>query len=321
MSGNEILSREELDALVSGVDKGEVDTEGNISSEGDAKPYDITARVRHDNCDSPVLGMINDRFAETLGNSLFDLFRKRIEVKVVENQVIKYDEFTKTVDEPANINVVHITPNGKPAFFILEAGLVFVLVDKLYGGPGHVKEQTTWKNFTPTEMHVIKKFLGMCFLDMQKAFSRIADIDFEYKNSDIELRYIDVFKKEDELMTSKFHIEIDDFGGDMKIVMPYEIIEHQDSGKKQGENNASGQDPVWCHELMDNVYEAPIEVTAVIGETQLKLGQAMQLKKGDIIPVENPRHVILRTNDMTVLLGELGVHNNSYAVMVTEKRC
>ena len=75
MSGNDVLSQDEIDALLHGVDSGAVATEAPPAP-GEARAYDLANQVRIVRGRMPTLEMINERFARLFRTSLFNMLRR-----------------------------------------------------------------------------------------------------------------------------------------------------------------------------------------------------------------------------------------------------
>ena len=74
---SDLLSQEEIDALLHGVGSGDVETEGDEGlGEGEAQSYDFTSQDRIVRGRMPTLEMINERFARYFRTSLFNMLRR-----------------------------------------------------------------------------------------------------------------------------------------------------------------------------------------------------------------------------------------------------
>ena len=75
MSVNELLSQDEIDALLHGVDDGEVETENDLElQDGVAREFDFASHDRIVRGRMPTLEMINERFARNFRVSMFNLY-------------------------------------------------------------------------------------------------------------------------------------------------------------------------------------------------------------------------------------------------------
>ena len=73
---SDLLSQDEIDALLHGVDSGAVDTEDAPPAPGEARSYDFASQDRIVRGRLPTLEMINERFARTWRIGLFNLLRR-----------------------------------------------------------------------------------------------------------------------------------------------------------------------------------------------------------------------------------------------------
>ena len=74
----------------------------------------------------------------------------------------------------------------------------------------------------------------------------------------------------------------------------------------------------WSSALRDDVCDAPVALRTVMAETRLSLGELVDLKAGDIIPIELPSTVRVFAGDSVVLEGTFGVSRGYNAVKVIQ---
>ena len=223
MAVQDLLSQDEIDALLHGVDDGLVQTEGN-GEPGGIKSYDLTTQDRIVRGRMPTLEMINERFARYTRVSMFNLLRRSADVAVGGVQVMKFGEYIHSLYVPTSLNLVKIKPLRGTALFILDAKLVFKLVDNFFGGDGrHAKIEG--REFTPTELRVVRMVLDQAFLDMKEAWHAIMEVNFEYLNSEVNPAMANIVGPSEAVVVSTFHIELDGGGGDLHVTMPYSMIE------------------------------------------------------------------------------------------------
>jgi len=185
MSIDDLLSQDEIDALLHGVDEGSVETEdeeGAFSGEG-AHAYDFTSQDRIVRGRMPTLEMVNERFARYFRISLFNLLRRTAEVSFSGVQVIKFSEFVHSLFVPTNLNLIRFKPLRGRALIVMDPNLVFTAVDNYFGGSGQFYNKIEGREFTPTEMRVIQILLDMAFKDLKEAWKPVMEVEFEYINS------------------------------------------------------------------------------------------------------------------------------------------
>ena len=172
----------------------------------------------------PTLEMINERFTRYTRISLFNLLRRSAEVVSGGVQIMKFGEYVHSLYVPTSLNLVKVRPLKGTGLFVLDAKLVFKLVDNFFGGDGrHAKIEG--REFTPTETRIVQMVLEQLFIDMKEAWGSILDVDFEYLNSEVNPAMANIVSPAEVVVVSTFHIELDGGGGDLQLTIPYSMIE------------------------------------------------------------------------------------------------
>ena len=83
MASSDLLSQDEIDALLHGVDSGEVETGADeVLDPTEVRGYDFASQDRIVRGRLPTLEMINERFARYLRTSLFNMLRRSADISV-----------------------------------------------------------------------------------------------------------------------------------------------------------------------------------------------------------------------------------------------
>lgn len=318
MAVQDLLSQDEIDALLHGVDDGDIDTE-SAEPEGGVKSYDLATQDRIVRGRMPTLEMINERFARYTRITLFNFLRRTADVSVGGVQIQKFGEYIHSLYVPTSLNMIKIKPLRGTALFIFDAKLVFKLVDNFFGGDGrHVKIEG--REFTPTENRVIQMVLSMAFKDMAKAWSNVYSVDFEYINSEVNPSLANIVSPSEVVIVSTFHIDLDGGGGDMHLTIPYSMIEPIREVLDAGVQSDVGEtDERWMKTLRSDIMEASIPMWAKIVEKNVSLLEVSEMKKGDIISVDMPDYVTFVANGIPLFKTKLGVSRGNIAVKILER--
>ena len=313
---DDVLSQEEIDALLHGVDEGEIDTEAGDSDDSDFKSYDLTSQDRIVRGRMPTLEMINERFARHTRISLFNLLRRSADVSIGGIQVLKFGEYVHTLYVPTSLNMVRVPPLRGMALFVLEAKLVFKLVDNFFGGDGH-HAKVEGREFTPTELRVVQMLLDQAFKDLEEAWKPLYKLEFESVGAEVNPAMANIVSPSEAVIVSSFHIEMDGGGGDMHITMPYSMVEPikdiLDSGMT-GDIHES--DERWVNALRRDIVRAKVALDVTVAERELTLREIIDLEEGDVIPVEIPEALTLRANGVPLFKTRLGTSRGNLALEV-----
>jgi flagellar motor switch protein FliM len=314
----DLLSQDEIDALLHGVDEGDIETEPDFVP-GEARPYDLTSQDRIVRGRMPTLEMINERFARYTRISLFNLLRRTADVAVGGIQIMKFGEYVHTLYVPTSLNMVKFRPLRGTALFIFDAKLVFKLVDNFFGGDGrHAKIEG--REFTPTELRVVQMVLQTAFADLKEAWKTVMPIDFEFINSEVNPAMANIVSPSEVVVVSTFHVELDGGGGDLHITLPYSMIEPiretLDAGMQSDVDDA---DERWVKSLREDIMDARVDLRCSIAERMVPLRDIIDLQPGDIIPIELPDKVVLSANEMPIYNARVGASRGYLALKIQDK--
>ena len=317
MAVQDLLSQDEIDALLHGVDDGLVQTE-MAAEPGSVKSYDLTSQDRIVRGRMPTLEMINERFARYTRISMFNMLRRSADVAVGGVQVMKFGEYVHSLYVPTSLNLVKIKPLRGTALFILDAKLVFKLVDNFFGGDGrHAKIEG--REFTPTELRVVRMVLEQAFVDLKEAWQAIMEVNFEYINSEVNPAMANIVGPSEAIVVSTFHIELDGGGGDLHVTMPYSMIEPVREMLDAGfQSDLDDQDERWVNALRQDVLDVDVPIGATVARRQLRLRDILHMQPGDVIPVDMPEEMIMRANGVPAFKVKMGSHKGNLALQVIE---
>ncbi|MBT5292545.1 MAG: flagellar motor switch protein FliM [Cellvibrionales bacterium] len=320
MVADEILSQEEIDALLHGVDDGDIETETDEGSENsDFTSYDLTSQDRIVRGRMPTLELINERFARHTRVSLFNMLRRSAEVSIGGVQVQKFGEYIQTLYVPTSLNMVRVQPLRGMALFVLEAKLVFKLVDNFFGGDGH-HAKIEGRDFTPTELRVVQMLLEQAFKDLEEAWKPLFEMKFDCVGSEVNPAMANIVSPSEAVIVSSFHIELDGGGGDMHITMPYSMIEPikdiLDSGMT---GDVHEVDERWIKALRRDILRASVDLECTVVEKQMSLRDIIDLKQGDVIPVDIPEALTLRANGVPIYKTRMGTSRGNLGLEIVER--
>jgi flagellar motor switch protein FliM len=321
MSVNDLLSQDEIDALLHGVSSDEIDTDDDdIPGEGEARSYDFSSQDRIVRGRMPTLEMINERYARLFRISLFNLLRRSAEIAVGGVQMLKFSEYVHSLFVPTSLNLVRIHPLRGTALFVLDPKLVFTIVDNYFGGDGRFHTKIEGREFTPTEQRVIQMILKNVFVDLKEAWAPIMNIDFEFTNSEVNPQFANIVSPTEVVVVTIFHVELEGGGGDFHITMPYSMLEPIREVLDAGvQSDVDDTDERWINALRDEIEMATVTLNGRLLEAEYTLRDMLNLKAGDIIPIQMPQQATICAENVPVLRGVFGLARGKNAIKVVEQ--
>ena len=312
----DLLSQDEINALLHGVDEGEVD----MNAEGAAqnvRPYDLTSQehvVRHK---MPALEAINENFARALRNNLFNLLRRDAEVNVTVTKIGKFSEYKHSLYMPTSLNLFKLRPLRGTAILAIDASLVFRMVDTFFGGTGReVKIES--REFTPTEKRIVQMVLNQAYLDIVEAWKSVYKVELEPQRSEVNPEVVNILSPSELIMISVFSVSFDGGGGgEIQLALPYKMIEPIRELLEMGQRvEADEVDESWGEAMRADIMDARVEFGCRMFQQSVTLRDVVDLEAGDVIPVDMPETVILKANGIPMFNTRIGVSNGNLALKI-----
>ena len=326
----QLLSQDEIDALLKGISDGEIETakEGEPEAAAaapaervNAEVFDFAKYTKGRKERLSALEFISDRLSKSLRSALTLFLEREVDINIAPTQYTEYGEFIKTLPLPTNMNIV-ITDNLKGFFIVIfDAKLIFCVLETVFGSNTITVPKIEGREFTKIEFNVIKKLVDLVSVEMEKAWEPVYEIRCKYSRSEINPNYITMVSQEETVVLLEFSIEIADVVSWMKICMPYGILETikgyliSTPSREDMEMRAK-----WFQKLQGSVNEVPLELRAVLGKKKLTVQEFLKMKRDSVIitdsSVDEP--IDLTIMDVTKLRGKMGIWRGNKAVKVEQ---
>ena len=310
------LSQEEVDALLKGVngDQDDVATQEDVAG---VRTYNLATQERIVRGRMPTLEIINERFARLLRVGLFNFLRRSAEVSVGSVRVSKYSEFIRNLVVPTNLNLVHMKPLRGTALMVFDPGLVFLLVDNLFGGDGRFHTRVEGRDFTQTEQRIILRILDIVFEAYTKSWEPVYPVEFEYIRSEMNTQFANIATPNEVVVASTFTVELGSVSGQIHFCMPYSMIEPiRDSLTSSLQGEALEVDKRWIRLMTQQIQIAEVELVASLGTAKVNFDEILNMRVGDIIPLQIPEFISATVDGVPVMDCSYGVMNGQYALKV-----
>jgi flagellar motor switch protein FliM len=283
-----ILSQEEIDALLKGIEDGKVETTSESPGAGpEAVAYDFANQDRIIRGRMPTLEGINDFFARSLRNPLTLILRKNLEITPHKLVLMKYGEFTRTLPQPCSIHVFKINPLRGTGLLVLDPKLVFSFVDIFLGGTGRMNFRIEGRDFTPIESKLIMKVVNIIFSELEKVWSSVHPLSFQYLRSEFNSQFASIVPPTDLVLTIPFDLELEQVNGLITLCIPYSALEPIKAKLYSGfQTDPLECDQSWVLRIADQVKATEVEVVIELGKVSVSAQRLLQLKEGDILTLE-----------------------------------
>lgn len=314
---NDVLSQDEIDALLSGVDDESIPTETDeveAAALEAVRGYDLTSNDRVVRGRLATLEMIHERFTRHLRVSIFNLLANNPDVSLQSTQFIKYDEYVRSLFVPTSVNMFRLRPLKGVAYAVFDAKLVFNLVDNFYGGHGrHTKIEG--REFTRAENRVIRRVLESLFRNLAEAWLNVLELKPQYVGSEVNPSLAGAIGSSEVVVVSKFFVDLPGGGGELHLAYPYSMLEPvRKYLEAPAQSSEADTDVDFGSVLRKAILNTNVVMGSALCRVPMTLRDVMAFREGQIIPIDIPPDVVVRANELPVFRARLGTSKGRIAL-------
>ncbi len=278
---DQILSQEEIDALLSAMDRGEVDLKQAKKAPPIIEPYSLTSQNAALLNQFNVLEEVYDTFATLLADYLSSSLNAPLEVELVSAEVVQYGEFINAFSTPTGLVIFSMEPLVGSALLAIEADLSFGLIDCMLGGSG--KPLAALREFTFIEQKMIEKFAIQTLKIFEKAWAKIYPVKTSLKRTETKPEFVHMVNPNELMIIIVFSLKGEEFSGNVHFCIStimLEPIKERLSSKFRTEDDIEHG---WRIQLQGLLMDTPVSLIAELGKTTYTVRNLLKLRVDDVL--------------------------------------
>lgn len=317
-----ILSQEEVDALLQGMMTGEVDTTpSEAPSTSGLHGYDFFNQEKIIRGRMPTFDMVNDRFIRLLSISWTAALRTSVEFSVLSTQIVKFGDVVKKFPLPSSLNIFHAEPLRGHGLLVMDAMLVYLLVDHFFGGAGQTHVKPEGRDFTVIQQRIIKTFVRLAFADLQRAWEPVWPVKLQHVRSESNPQFAMIVSASEIAVSVRLQIQIGDHARELFIVYPYAMLEPIKEKLYSGFiSDQVGHDLSWASRFKQELQNCEVEATVQLGTASVRVRDILNFAPGDVVLLQQSPGDSLTCfiEGLPKLEGTAGVLKGNQAFCVTK---
>lgn len=314
-----ILSQEEVNALLKGIESGEVSTADRFPGGQGIQTYDLTSHDRVVRGRMPTLEIINERFARIFQISISAALKKIVDIHLSSVEVTKFGDFMKHIPLPSCINIFKMEPLKSFSLMIIDPRMVYLLIDHFFGGKGQTHVKIEGRDFTPIEHRIIGRIVSLAFQDLEKAWRPVHPVNIALSRTEINPQFASIVTPTEVVVIVEFSVEIDSSPGKINLCIPYPSIEPIKEKLQAGYQSDHYEiDSKWLDRFREQLLECPVTITVELGEADVKVRDILNLSIGDVIMLDKSvdEYIVAKIGSIAKFNGRPGVYRGNLAYQI-----
>jgi flagellar motor switch protein FliM len=322
---SDILSQEEIDALLNALSSGEVSAEAAKAEAGErqarVKPYDFLRPSKFSKEQIRTIHFMHETYGRLWSSTLSGILRNFVSISVNSVDQVTYQEFMQSIPNPTITATFTLPPLEGKAIIEFSPTIGFPIIDRLLGGSGQSNVQM--RELTEIESHVISNLIEDSMVFLKEAWSSMIDLDPELSDLESNPLFVQIVPPSDMILLITLEARIGDFSGIMNIVYPYVLLEpilsllSAQTLYAIGTRGASDETREKTRRILQNV-ELPISVE--LGTANLSLKDLLELEASDLV-VLNTRtsdELVVKVRDIEKFRAVPGLVGKNRGAQITQ---
>jgi flagellar motor switch protein FliM len=310
-----ILNQAEIDSLlgfddVGGVDQSASGIERIISS----------GLVSYERL--PMLEIVFDRLVRIMSTSLRNFTSDNVEVSIDNVVSLRFGDYLNSVPLPAMFAVFKAEEWENYGLMVIDSAMIYSIVDVLLGGRrGTAAMRIEGRPYTTIERMLVERLIRVVLADLSASFDPLCSISFRFERLEVNSRFAAISRLSNAAVLAKLHIDMEDRGGRMELLLPYATLEPvRELLLQQFMGEKFGRDSIWETHLAEELWNTEVDLDVVLDEQSMRLSDIIALKPGDqfLLRQGPDAPVQLRCGQVTLFEGRVGRRKNQIAVRIDQ---
>lgn len=319
---SEILSQEEIDALLSALSTGGVKTEHAKKTEEPPKKirvYDFKRPNKFSKEQIHTIQAIHENYARLLATSFSAQLRTIVQISVHSVEQLTYDEFIHFLPNPTILNIFKMNPLEGNAVLEINPAITFTIIDRLFGGPGQAPEKI--RDLTDIERVVVERVVNRSLEILREAWDNIIQLKPKLDVIETNPLFTQIVSPTEMVVLISFRTQFGDNEGLINLCIPFLVLEpiiNKLSAHYWFAGTAKEVTQESIQRIKDRIKKASVSLSAVLGNTFIEVRELLELQAGDVImldsKVTDPLAVMVGSKKK--FLGKPGVVGSKTAVQI-----
>jgi len=321
-----VLSQEEVDSLLGGMNDGKVETETDTPEpaaehEKEYELYDFGRKYGAPQQRMPALRIINERFTQLLRSSLSAATRTIMDVSISSMEATRFGEFSRSLPVPTSLNIFRMEPLMGYVLLALESTLAFAFVDTFFGGKIDRRLKVEGRPFTIIESKVIQKVVKIILKDLEEAWSNIHKGKMVFVRSEMDPQFANIITSNEHVIVTQFFVDFEMSSGVMTLCIPHATIEPiREKLARRFESEKLEADRSWKEYIREKIKELDVDLSCTLGRTKITGSEIMDMKVGDVMVLDQrvDKDITVLVENIPKLTGYPGAFKNKRAIRINE---
>ncbi|WP_251554535.1 flagellar motor switch protein FliM [Neobacillus muris] len=314
----DVLSQQEIDALLSAIHSGELQASEMTEKKENVKVYDFKRAMRYSKEQLRSITRIHENFTRLLTSYLSAQLRTFVQIEIDLVDQVTYHEFIASIPSKTILNVFEVKPMDGKMVMEINPQVAYAILERLLGGQGDPATRTG--SLTEIETVLMKKIFSQAFSYYKNAWENIENINVNWEAIESNSQFLQLASPNDTVIIIVLHTTIGEISGRMTLCLPHLTVEPVLPKlsshlwlSSMSRTNVSQEE-----KIKKKIDAVNVPVIAELGRATLPVSELLNLQVGDVIGIDAGK-LQVKVGQFTRFLGNPGIQKGHYAVQIDHK--
>lgn len=322
---DEILSQNEIDALLSALSSGEMDANQLKQDEATNKVrvYDFKRALRFSKDQIRSISRIHENFARLLTTYFSAQLRTYVHISVASVDQIPYEEFIRSIPTMTILNIYSMSPLEGRIIFEFNPNIAYAMLERMLGGKGGGVNKVD--SLTEIESTLMTQLFENGLENLREAWASFVDIDPILEEFEVNPQFLQLVSPNETVVVVSLDTTIGESSGMINICIPHVVLEpiipklsvHYWMQTEKNKERKPGE----YEKITKNLEGATLDMQVLLGETNITMNDLLNLQKNDVMQLSQSitDPLVMKADKEPLFYVQPGKKKNKLAVQILEE--
>jgi flagellar motor switch protein FliM len=319
----DVLSQNEIDALLSALSTGEMDAEElkKEESENKVKVYDFKRALRFSKEQIRSLTRLHENFARLLTTYFSAQLRTYVQIGVASVDQLPYEEFIRSVPKMTLLNVFEAHPFEGRILMEVNPNIAYAMLDRVMGGSGAGMNKI--ENLTEIETRIMNQLFENTLDSFKEAWTSVIELEPFMLDLEVNPQFLQMVSPNETVVVISLNTTIGETSGMINICLPHVVIEPiipKLSVHHWMQNKKKTRIPGETEFIEQKIKNAFLPFKVELGSSDMSIEEFLNLSIGDCIELDQRinQPLVIKVENNPKFYGQPGKVKKKLAVQIIE---
>ena len=268
----------------------------------------------------PMLEIVFDRLVRIMSTSLRNFTSDNVEVGIDNILSLRFGDYLNSIPLPAMLAVFKAEEWDNYGLLVVDSAMIYSIVDVLLGGRrGTAAMRIEGRPYTTIERTLVERLIHVVLADLTASFNPLCPVTFRFERLEVNPRFATISRLSNAAVLARLRIDMEDRGGRLELLLPYATLEPvRELLLQQFMGEKFGRDSIWETHLAEELWNTDVDLSVVLDEQTMLLGEVMALKPGSriVLGCAPGADVQVRCGGTPLFVAKVGKRKNRVAVRI-----